>query len=48
MQAQERSPYRLTNEQVEEVRQRLQDPNPKYLAIEEVEKHFQLKGRSNA
>jgi hypothetical protein len=35
MESQDESVYRLTDEQVEEVRHRLADPNPRRLALDE-------------
>jgi DNA-binding PadR family transcriptional regulator len=32
--------YRLTDEQVEEAKRRLADPNPKFLTLEEVRERF--------
>jgi DNA-binding PadR family transcriptional regulator len=32
--------YRLTDEQVEEVKRRLADPNPKFLTLDEVRECF--------
>ena len=40
MEKQDRSPYRLTDEQAAEVRRRLADPNPKTIPIEQVFKRF--------
>jgi hypothetical protein len=40
MEAQNASPFRLTDEQVAEVKRRLADPNPKTIPIEEVFKRF--------
>ena len=40
MEEQDASPYQLTDEQVEEVKRRLADPNPKFLALEEGREHF--------
>jgi hypothetical protein len=40
MEAQDASPVRLTDEQVEEVQRRLADPDPKYLTLEEVRERF--------
>ena len=40
MEEQDKSPYRLTDEQVAEVRRRLADPNPKFLTLEEVRERF--------
>jgi hypothetical protein len=36
--------YRLTDEQIEEVRKRLADPNPKFLSLEEVRARFTRRG----
>jgi len=40
MESQDASAYRLTDEQVAEVRRRLADPNPKFLTVEEVRERF--------
>ena len=40
MEQQDASPYRLTDEQVAEVKRRLADPNQKFLTLEEVRKRF--------
>jgi hypothetical protein len=40
MEQQDASPYRLTDEQVAEVKRRLADPNPKFLTLEEVRERF--------
>ena len=40
MEEQDASPYRLTDEQVAEVKRRLADPNPKFLTLEEVRARF--------
>jgi hypothetical protein len=40
MEAQDASPLRLSDEQVAEVKQRLADPNPKFLTLEEVRERF--------
>jgi hypothetical protein len=40
MEEQDASPYRLTDEQVAEVKRRLADPNPKFLTLEEVRERF--------
>jgi hypothetical protein len=40
MEEQDASPYHLTDEQVEEVKRRLADPNPKFLTHEEVRTRF--------
>ena len=40
MEAQDTSPHHLTDEQLEEVRRRLADPNPKFLTLEEVRERF--------
>jgi len=40
MERQDASPYRLTDEQVAEVKRRLADPNPKFLTLEEVRERF--------
>ena len=36
--------YQLTDEQIEEVRRRLADPDPKYVSLAEVRAHFRAKG----
>jgi hypothetical protein len=40
MEEQDASPYRLTEEQVAEVKRRLADPNPKFLTLDEVRARF--------
>jgi len=40
MEEQDRSPLRLSDEQVAEVERRLADPNPKFLTLEEVRERF--------
>ncbi len=40
MEQQDTSPYRLTDEQVAEVKRRLADQNPKFLTLEEVRERF--------
>ena len=40
MEEQDASPYHLTDEQVAEVNRRLDDPNPKFLTLEEVRQRF--------
>ena len=40
MEEQDRTPLRLTDEQVAEVERRLADPNPKFLTLEEVRARF--------
>jgi hypothetical protein len=43
MEAQDTSPYRLTDEQVAEIERRLADPNPRFLTLEEVRGRFALR-----
>jgi hypothetical protein len=40
MEEQDKTAYRLTDEQVEEVKRRIADPNPKFLTLEEVRERF--------
>ncbi|MBX9841542.1 MAG: hypothetical protein K2Z80_07025 [Xanthobacteraceae bacterium] len=40
MEEQDKSDLRLNDEQVEEVRRRLAEPNPKFLTLEEVRQRF--------
>jgi len=40
MEEQDRSPMRLSDDQVSEVRRRLADPTPKFLTLEEVRQRF--------
>jgi hypothetical protein len=40
MEAQDWTPLRLNDEQVSEVKRRLSDPNPKFVALEEVRARF--------
>jgi hypothetical protein len=40
MEAQEMAPLRLNDEQVAEVKRRLSDPNPKFVALDEVRERF--------
>jgi hypothetical protein len=40
MEEQERSPLRLSEEQVAEVKRRLADPNPRFLTPDEVRERF--------
>ena len=40
MEEQDKTELRLTDEQVEEVKRRLAEPNPKFLTLEEVREHF--------
>jgi hypothetical protein len=40
MEEQDKSPLRLSDEQVVEVKRRLADPNPKFVTLEEVREHF--------
>ena len=40
MEEQDKTDWRLTDEQVAEVRRRLADPNPKFLTLEEVRERF--------
>jgi hypothetical protein len=40
MEEQDRSPLRLSEEQVAEVKRRLADPNPRFLTLDEVREHF--------
>lgn len=40
MEEQDKSPMRLSDEQVAEVRRRLADPNPRFLTLEEVRERF--------
>ena len=44
MEEQDTSPYRLTDEQVAEVKRRLADPEPKFLTLEEVRERFAMRG----
>jgi hypothetical protein len=41
MEAQDASPYHLTDDQVAEVKRRLAEPNPKFLTLEEVRERFE-------
>ena len=43
MEQQDVSPYQLTEEQVAEVKNRLADPHPKFLPLEEVRARFALR-----
>jgi len=43
MEEQEASPYRLTDEQVAEVKRRLADSHPKFITLEEVRERFALR-----
>ena len=43
MEEQDTSPYRLSDEQVAEVKRRLADPDPKFLTLEEVRERFALR-----
>lgn len=43
MEEQDKSPLRLSDEQVAEVKRRLADPNPKFLTLEEVRERFTLR-----
>jgi hypothetical protein len=43
MEEQDASPYRLSDEQVAEVKRRLADPEPKFLTFEEVRERFALR-----
>jgi predicted nucleic acid-binding protein len=45
MEEQDKSSLRLTDEQVAEVRRRLEDPNPKFLTLDEVRERFARRGR---
>ena len=45
MEEQDRSPLRLSDEQVTEVKRRLADPNPKYVTLEEVRERFARRHR---
>jgi hypothetical protein len=40
MEEQDASPYRITDEQAEEVKRRLADPTPKFLTLDEVRERF--------
>jgi hypothetical protein len=40
MEEQEASSYRLTDEQVAEVKRRLAEPNPRFLTLQEVRERF--------
>ncbi|QBR72052.1 hypothetical protein CU048_13130 [Beijerinckiaceae bacterium] len=40
MEAQDASPYRLTDEQLAEVQRRLADPNPEFATLQEVRQRF--------
>ena len=40
MEEQDKATLRLTDEQVEEVKRRLADPNPKFLTLDEVRERF--------
>jgi hypothetical protein len=40
MEEQDKSPLRLSDDQVAEVNRRLADPNPKFLTLEEVRQRF--------
>jgi hypothetical protein len=40
MEEQDRSPLRLSEEQVAEVKRRLADPNPRFLTLDEVRERF--------
>ena len=40
MEEQDKSPLRLSDEQVAEVERRLADPNPRFLTLEEVRERF--------
>ena len=44
MEAQDTSPYRLTDEQVAEVRRRRAKPDPKYVSLAEARKRFRRSG----
>jgi len=44
MEEQNKSTLRLTDEQVEEVKRRLAEPNPKFLTLEEVRERFARRG----
>ena len=44
MEAQDTSAYRLTDDQVAEVKRRLADPNPKFLTLAEVRARFSPSG----
>jgi hypothetical protein len=44
MEEQHKATYRLTDAQVEEVKRRLADPNPKFLTLEEVRERFARRG----
>ena len=44
MEAQDTSSYRLTDDQVAEVKRRLADPNPKFLTLAEVRARFSPSG----
>jgi hypothetical protein len=43
MEEQDKSPLRLSDEQVAEVERRLADPNPRFLTLDEVREHFARK-----
>ena len=40
MEEQDRSPLRLSEEQVAEVKRRIADPNPRFLTLDEVRERF--------
>ena len=44
MEAQARSPHRLTDEQATEVERRLADPNPRIMSLTEARSRFAKKG----
>ncbi len=44
MEDQDKATYSLTDEQVEEVKRRLADPNPKFLTLDEVRERFARRG----
>lgn len=43
MEEQDRSSFRLSDDQVAEVKKRLADPNPRFLTLDEVREHFARK-----
>lgn len=44
MEAQDTSPYRLTDEQVAEIRRRRAKPDPKYVSLAEARRRFRRSG----
>lgn len=47
MEAQDESPYQLTDELLSEVKRRLADPNPKFFTLEEVRERFERRRESH-